>query len=173
MSLLLVRATLWSAILILLSLAALQDVRARIIPNRLVLAVMVVGLLTSLVERPTTLWLSLVLAFSLFIVLGVLAHYDIMGAGDVKMMAALTLTTPPEHITVLLFAIAMAGGALSSAYLVMRHLLTQRPNASATKATAYLRWLRKERSRIATGKSVPYGVAILAGTTAYFVSELY
>jgi len=174
MGLLLVRTALWSAVLILLSLAALQDMRARIIPNRLVLSVAAIGLLAGIIDRPNALWLNFVLAFALLVGLGVLTHYDILGAGDAKMMAAVSLLAPPERIAMLLFAIVMMGGVLSSAYLILHHVLKQRRSTVATsKTTAYTRWLRNERARIVTGESVPYAIAILGGTAAYLVSELH
>lgn len=173
MSLLLVRTALWLAVLVLLSLAALQDVRARIIPNRLVLSVAALGLLAGAIDRPDLLWLNLVLALLLLVGLGALAHYDILGAGDAKMMAALALLVPPEQVATLLFVITMAGGTLSIAYLAMHRALRARHGVAAVaKNTAYVRWLRNERARIVTGRSVPYAVAILAGTAAYFISEL-
>ncbi|AXK82929.1 prepilin peptidase [Pseudolabrys taiwanensis] len=170
MSILLVRAVLWPIVLVLLSVAAVQDVRARIIPNRLVLAVAAVGLVAAAVERPAALWLSLLFAFLLLGGLGVLTHYDVLGAGDAKMIAAVTLMTPPERSAVVLFAIAMAGGVLSLGYLIAYHTLKRR-NAT-TGTTALARWRRNERARIATGQSVPYAVAILGGAVAYYISEI-
>jgi len=170
MSILLVRVGLWPVVLVLLSFAALQDLRARIIPNRLVLSVTAVGLVAAVVERPATLWLGLLCAFLLLLSLGVLSHYDVLGAGDVKMIAAVTLMTPPERIAILLFAIAMAGGVLSLGYLIAYHTLKRR-NAT-TGTTALARWRRNERARIATGQSVPYAVAILGGAVAYYISEI-
>ncbi len=175
MTLLLIRTALWSVSLTLLSLAALQDLRARIIPNRLVLLVTALGISFGALTRPYTLWISIVMAFVLLLLLGVLSHYDVLGAGDAKLMAAVTLLVPPDRVPVLLFAIALVGGLVSAIYLIMHRVLRRKRRAAATQQTsgAYQRWLRNERARILTGESVPYAVAILGGTLVEFISELH
>lgn len=172
MSFLLIRIGLWSAALALLSLASLRDIRVRLIPNRLVLSVTAIGLLAGALDRPSTLWISFLLAFLLLVILGVLGHYDMLGMGDAKMIAAVTLLAPVDRVAVLLFAIIMAGGLLSAVYLALNRIFKQRRGNRPTN-TAFARWLHRERVRIASGQSVPYGVAIFAGTAAYFINELH
>lgn len=171
MSFLLIRIGLWLVVLILLSLAALRDIRVRLIPNRLVLTVAAIGLMAGAIERPATLWMSFLLAFVLLVILGALGHYNVLGAGDAKMIAAITLLAPIDRVPILLFAIVMAGGILSAVYLVMYRTLKRRPS-DKSESTAFTRWLRRERVRIATGQSVPYGVAIAVGAALYFINEL-
>jgi prepilin peptidase CpaA len=177
-SLLLIRAALWSASLILLAMAALQDMRARIIPNRLVLTIAAAGLLLGAVTRPSSLWISLPVAFVLFLGLGVLSHYDYLGAGDAKLIATVTLLAPPDRVAALLLAIALAGSLLGLIYLALHHSLKRMRSPDGSHRTAratsgFGRWLRNERARIIGGQSMPYGVAIVAGTAGYFASELH
>lgn len=172
MSFLLIRIGLWLVVLVLLSLAALRDVRVRLLPNRLVLTVAAIGLLVGAIERPATLWMSLLLAFVLLVILGTLGHYNMLGAGDAKMIAAISLLAPIDRVPILLFAIVMAGGILSAVYLILYRTLKRRPDDKPA-STAFARWLRRERVRVATGQSVPYGVAIAAGAALYFINELH
>lgn len=177
-SLLFIRAALWSASMVLLFMAALQDVRARIIPNRFVLLIAASGLVLGAVTQPSSLWISVIAAFGLLLGLGVLAHYDYLGAGDAKLMSAVTLLAPPDRVAVLLLAIVFAGGLLSLAYLALHHSLKRmrapdRLTRPAPANSAFGRWRRNERARIIVGKSMPYGVAIFIGTAVYFANELH
>lgn len=172
MSILLIRIGLWSVALVLLSFASLRDVRVRLIPNELVLSVTAIGLLAGAVDRPGTLWISFLFAFLLLIVLGTLGHYDVLGMGDAKMIAAVTLLAPLDRVPTLLLAIIMAGGVLSAVYLILNRVLKRRRRDRPAN-TAFARWLHRERVRIASGQSVPYGVAIFAGSAAYFIGELH
>lgn len=174
MSLLLVRSALWSATLLILCYAALQDLRARIIPNRLVVSVAAIGLLLGALTRPHSLWINLVVTPLLLLALGVLSHYDVLGAGDAKLMTGVTLLVPPDHILFLLFAITLFGGAVSAAYLAVYHLLKRRgpPAPVYGRRSAFMRWLHNERARIVHGRSVPYALAIAGGTASYVISEL-
>lgn len=172
MSVLLIRIGLWSAALVFLSFASLRDIKVRLIPNELVVAVAATGLLVGAIERPGTLWISFLFAFLLLVALGTLGHYGMLGMGDAKMIAAVSLLAPVDRVGVLLFAIIMAGGVLSAVYLALNRILRQRRRNRST-STVFAHWLHRERVRIASGQSVPYGVAILVGTAFYFINELH
>lgn len=92
-----------------------------------------------------------------------------LGAGDAKLVAALTLWAGPDHGAFMLLTIIFCGGAIAAAMLVMRrhefvlHWLCARlvparcrseSNASATLSMSV---------GMLGAKSVPYGVAIAAG----------
>lgn len=168
-------SALMTASLIVLALAALQDLRARIVPNRMVVAIAVLGLLLGAVTRPASLWINVLAALLVFLALGVLAHFDILGAGDAKLMAAVTLLVPPEDIVLLLLVISLIGGVISGAYLVLHHRLKRRRAQNISlrnRRSAFARWWRNERARIVDGRSVPYALAISSGTATYVVTEL-
>jgi hypothetical protein len=94
------------------------------------------------------------------------------------LIATVTLLAPPERVAALVLAIALAGSLLGLIYLAL-HLSLKRmrsPDGSHRTARAtsgFGRWLRNERARIIGGQSMPYGVAIVAGTAGYFASELH
>ena len=118
MSLLLVRVTLWVAVLLVLVATAGIDLRRRIIPNELVALVAVGGVALNGLLRPGSILLSLLFCLVVLLALLVFAHFNVLGAGDAKLIAAATLLVPPERIGLLLLAIALAGGLLSGVYLV-------------------------------------------------------
>jgi prepilin peptidase CpaA len=164
------------------SLAALvascgSDLKSRIIPNEFVLAVAVSGLALGLCVRPSQLPLSVCAAAGVLIGLGVLSHNNLIGGGDVKLVAAVTLLLPPDRIWVLLYAIALAGGALSCAYLaagiVLKKTFAGNPDAHlAWHQNGFGLWVREERERIASGRSVPYALAIFGGFAVCFKNEI-
>jgi prepilin peptidase CpaA len=146
MSLLLARAVLWVAVLAVLIIAAGIDLRRRIIPNKLVALVAAGGVIVGVLSRPSSILPSLLFGLIVLLALLVCAHFDVLGAGDAKLIAAATLMVPPEHVALLLIAIAVAGGVLSGVYLAAFRSL---------KAT------------------VPYALAVLGGVSFYVASELY
>ncbi|MGZ8496213.1 MAG: A24 family peptidase, partial [Candidatus Binatia bacterium] len=169
MSLYLIRVGLWAIAIVLLFAAAGIDLRERIIPNRLVALVAANGLLLGLVSRPEWIWISLLAAVAVFVGLGFLAHFRLIGGGDVKLISAVTLLVPPELIGLLLLSIALVGGVISCGYLAAYYVFKrQRAHKMKRAATAYRlgkfpQLLRSERARILTATSVPYGAAVLGG----------
>ncbi len=165
-----------------LSLAALLgsaaiDLRSRIIPNEFVVLIAICGLALCLTQWPGQTWISLLAAAGIFLALGVLSHSDLIGGGDVKLVAAVTLLVPPSHIGLLLIAIALAGGLLSSVYLAGGFLLRSIPlmqggALQTTRRNGLQKWLAGEAARIASGKSVPYALAVLGGVIGYLAREL-
>lgn len=125
------------ALTILLVLAALSDLRNRRIGNRLCLTIALLAVPYWLVTEPThpfrlPIQIGLALIVGLVLLLPFIAN--LLGGGDVKLMAALALWLPPENLITALLVVSIAGGVLGVAMLLLaRH------------------W---------TEKSVPYGVAI-------------
>jgi prepilin peptidase CpaA len=178
MSLYLIRIGLWATAIVLLVAAARVDLRERIIPNRLVALIGASGLLLGLVSRPEWIWISLLAAIVVFVGLGFLAHFRLIGGGDVKLISAVTLLVPPERIGLLLLAISLVGGVISGCYLAAYYVFT-RPHLNKMKhvATVYRfgkiqRLFQSERARILTATSVPYGAAVLGGFAFVTVSEI-
>lgn len=129
---------------LMLAYAAFGDIKARTIPNWLVIAIAA--------SAPAMWWLSGMalwpgMAIQLAVALGFLALFAVffalnaMGGGDVKLIAALALWFPALVFTRLLMVMAIAGGILTLAM-----------------------WLREKLRKSNTPIEVPYGVAIsLAG----------
>lgn len=178
MSLYLIRIGLWAIAIVLLVAAARFDLRERIIPNRLVALIAATGLLLRLLSRPEWIWISLLAAVAVFVGLGFLAHFRLIGGGDVKLISAVMLLVPPERIGLLLLAISLVGGVISSGYLAAYYIFT-RPQTHKMKRATAAAWFSKlphlfqsERARVLTATSVPYGVAVLGGVAVVTVSEI-
>ena len=177
MSVSLIQALPWTASLLALAGSAAADLRARIIPNEFALLIAVCGLAMALRSGAAQLWLPVLAALCVFSVLGILAHDNAIGGGDVKLIAAACLLVPPDSIPALLIEIALAGGVLSCLYLAGGLLLRRQPAlyrrpAGAAQASAFHKWLRREGSRIARGYPVPYALAVLGGVTIHLMREL-
>ena len=179
MSLLLIREMLWAAVLAVLVVAAGIDLKRRIIPNESVALVAAGGVALSVLSRPGSTWLSLLFSLAVLLALLVAAHFDVLGGGDAKLIAAATLLVPPEGIVLLLGAIALAGGLLSGVYLALYHG-TKGPRLAKRYAVrgirpsigAFATFRRNEYARMRAGRSVPYALAVLAGVAFYLASEI-
>ncbi len=132
------------ALVALLLVAALSDLRRRRIGNRLCLTIALLALPYWLVAEPThpfRLLIQIGLALGVCLVLFLPFVANLLGGGDVKLMAALALWLPPEALINALLVVSIAGGVLGLIMLFFAR-----------------RW---------TEKSVPYGVAIaIAGVLA-------
>lgn len=145
--------------LIALLAAALHDIAARTIPNRIALGIAALGLLQRILAGELG-W-GLVAAGAVFI-LGILAwRYGVMGGGDVKLLAACALLASPWLVPDMILAIALAGGVLALGYILMRRLV--RAPAGPRPDGVLRRLLRAEAWRISRGGPLPYGVAIFGG----------
>jgi prepilin peptidase CpaA len=162
--------------LIMLGLAALKDLRERRIPNRLTGGLAALYPVYVLVSPIPVAWpAALGLALVVFVIgLGLFAR-ELMGGGDVKLIAALTLWAGPEQFVSFMLVTALAGGALSLftlwyrrwGVLIEAHLaaLGLVPAGSRTPA---LPDAPSEKSA-ALSASLPYGVAIAAGGIAIII----
>jgi prepilin peptidase CpaA len=126
----------------LLLVAAVTDLRARIIPNMLNLAIAMLA--------PAFWWasgiafwpdvpLQLGLGIAVFAAFTLLFALGMMGGGDVKMLGALALWFPWQMLMAILFAMAMIGG-LVTLVTIVHHRMTRQPGPP----------------------EVPYGIAISA-----------
>lgn len=173
-------AVLWATALAALLASAWTDLKIRIIPNELAGLVAICGLCLGLIFRPEQIWISLPAALLVLFGLGVLAHYNLMGGGDVKLISAATLLVPPAHIGQLLLFIALSGGLLSCAYIFARHALKRSGSAASSGSDAEAGgssddgegWFSHECARIAAGGPMPYALAILGGVAATIAGEL-
>ncbi len=174
---LIVRTALWVATLFVLAVSAGTDVRHQIVPNKAVIFVAAAGLGLSLVSRPESTWVSLLVSVVVLCGLGILAHSDFLGGGDAKLIAAVTLLVPPDRIEVLLLAIALAGGVLSAIYLVTYRALkpARLPQGKAPQLQGHRAdQLRQgERALFVADNSLPYGLAVFGGVSVYVASEFY
>ncbi len=173
----LIQALPWTASLLALAGSAVTDLRKRIIPDEFSTLIAVCGLVMALRFGAGQAGIAVLAALCVFLFLGVLAHYNTIGGGDVKLIAATCLLVQPDRIPLLLAEIALAGGVLSGAYLAGGWLFrrwprTRREPADAGQPGAFRKWLRRERSRMAKGYPVPYALAVLGGVAVHLIREL-
>ncbi len=159
----------WRALLtILLLTACVTDVRARRIPNALVLAVVGAALVRAslitwtpasdagLASGPGDAALGALAGLALWLPLYVAGAF---GAGDVKLFAAAAAWLGPAAVPSATLYAALAGGVLGLAWFGARGVATHVP-ALAARALPVLRPSADGMSR------VPYGVAIVVGVLA-------
>jgi prepilin peptidase CpaA len=152
-----------------LFIAIVTDLACRIIPNRLTVVILFcsVGLRLESGFRP--LLASLICAAAILAALGLLASYDLIGWGDAKLIAAISTAVPADRVIPLLFAITLAGGVLSGAYLAARYALRRAvPTCTLVEPQAgrllgLRRLVNREGTRILANEPMPYALAILGG----------
>ena len=144
----------------LLAAAAVSDVKARRIPNRLVIVIAATGLLYTLLQTPTPgaigrALLAGLIGFALWIPFYALR---MLGAGDVKLFAAAGLWLAPTQVLWAAVGAAILGGVLSLVGMVAGYGsgLTILRLAHAIRQPDTL---MSPSGRIA-GKTLPYGVAM-------------
>lgn len=151
--------------ILLLLAAAMSDITARVVPNRLSAALGVFGLCTQAQQRSIP--LALLAAGIVFFIAFGCWRRGLMGGGDVKLLGAVSLLVRPASVPFLMLAIALAGGVLGVCYWAMSHLFRWPPPSRSR--TLLVRILRVEHYRIRRGFSLPYAAAIAAGT-AYVIT---
>jgi prepilin peptidase CpaA len=169
---------LWRALLTaLLAAACASDLRARRIPNRLVLAVLALGLARGafvwaagapaappLAAGPASALAGVAVGLAAWLPLYALG---VLGAGDVKLFAAAAAWVGPHGVLPASTAAALAGGALGLAYFA-RNFVASR--AAALPALAHAAGALGGPAGGAPGgrgeTRVPYGLAIAAGVLA-------
>lgn len=143
---------------LLLAVAAATDIHGFKIPNwvsaALLLLFIPVGILLPLEAH----WLSHVgAALSVLAVGIVLFLLGWLGAGDVKLMAAVALWAGFGLLAQFIVAVALVGGAFALALLVLRFALARLPAVRATPDGGSLPRV------LVSGERVPYGVAVAGG----------
>ena len=107
--------------------------------------------------------LSLLLASAVFAVLYLLWRFEVLGGGDVKLLAACALLVPAGAVAALLAAVTLSGGILAGAYLILRTAAPQPLPQVILPRWSLRRLCRVEAWRIRRGGPLPYACAISAG----------
>jgi prepilin peptidase CpaA len=140
------------ALCALLIAAAITDMRARIISNRLNLAVALLAPLWWLacgLDAWPGMATQLLLGAIVFVLFAALFALGMMGGGDVKLLGALALWFPWQALLALVMLMAVLGGAVTLVVLI-HHRIAKKPGQP----------------------EIPYGVAIsLAGL--WVIGERY
>ena len=147
---------------VLLLTAAVTDVWKFIIPNLVCLALVVLFLALAAAQPFPVDWWSHLGAMAAFFVVGLLLYrFKGLGAGDVKLITALCLWAGFSDLLLLLLAVALAGGALSVALIVIRHLIFSLAVVGGASGQVTLPKV------LLKGSPVPYGLGIAAGGIWY------
>jgi prepilin peptidase CpaA len=179
--------TVLASLLALLGLAALTDLRERRIPNWLTIGIAALYPVYVLVSPTSVAWLGALGAAAAVFMLGILLFArQLIGGGDVKLIAAVTLWAGVDQLALFALVTSLAGGALALGSLWYRrwhgligaHMAAlgwnlapaggTRPTSSACSEAA------EAASSTSTGHAsitLPYGIAIAAGGLAV-VAEL-
>jgi len=142
--------------------AAVSDALWFRIPNAIplvILALFPLAAVTGSQGLETALW-SLLVAGGVFAVGFLLFWRGALGGGDVKLLSALSLWAGPQYILSLVLVIAVAGGVLALAAILVRR------NPFLSLATLNLRMALGLSATAETGKNggtLPYGIAIAFG----------
>jgi prepilin peptidase CpaA len=161
----------FAGFLTLLGLAAITDIRERRIPNKLTGALAALYPVYVLVSPTPVAWLAaLGLAAAVFVVgLGLFAR-ELIGGGDVKLLAALSLWAGPEQFVWFMLVTTLAGGALSLISLWYRRwgglvvaYLATRGLVPASGRASVLPHAPAGGDTHDRSTTLPYGVAIAAG----------
>lgn len=141
-----------AALAAMLLVAAIGDLKSRIIPNRLNAAIALTAIpfwwLTGLSPWPD-MAVQVAVAAGVFFLFALAFRIGAMGGGDVKMVAAVALWLPPLAVLKLLVVMSLAGGVITLAMLARQRI-------------------GKSRAQL----EIPYGVAIAFGGF-WVLSERY
>ena len=173
-----------ASLLALLALAALTDLRERRIPNWLNVGVAGMYPVYVLISPTSVAWLGALGAAAAVFMLGlVLFARQLIGGGDVKLIAAVTLWAGIDQLTLFALVTSLAGGALALASLWYRrwhglisaHMAALGWNPATAGSTRPIDSARSEAaSSTSTDQAaitLPYGIAIAAGGLAV-IAEL-
>lgn len=149
----------------LLAAACVTDARERRIPNRLVLVLLVLGLVSAIAAAPTAgglgrALLAGALGFAIWIPF---YAFRMLGAGDVKFFAAAAVWLAPAQVVHAALYTAVAGAVLSVLWLVLEYGpaygLARAVFVYDAPATA------AAQSRVAgpPRRHIPYGIAMAIG----------
>jgi len=163
-------------LIVLVLTAAIYDFCCRRIPNWLNLAGILLGVALNTIlfalHGFMLATLGLLLALALYIPLYLLRA---MGAGDVKLMAAIGSLVGPQNWIVVFLCSALAGGVLAVAVAINKGRL-QPTLVSVTLLAGELIQLRRPADQYETfdvrssrSMRLPHGLAIAAGSLAFLV----
>lgn len=157
---------------VLLTLAAVIDFRQRRIPNALSFGGMAAGLLLGLaqggVSGLSNSLLGLLTGGALFLPFYLARG---MGAGDVKLMAAVGAFLGPWHTLLATITVALVGGVIAAWAAFQQGRLRQalRDTAGVVFRVKPLKTL----DRSSREEAIPYGLAIASGVLLYLLLVVY
>lgn len=169
----------------LLVIGALIDIESRRLPNWLTSAVAVLyGLFVVVSPTPIAWTTGFAVASLVFAVGFVCFAFQLIGGGDVKLLAGLSLWAGADHIVLFLIATSLAGGLLAAAMVIFRYRAESAPVLYLLCFSSLIAKKFARMDAVAGGSSstpltdaqpdisLPYGVAIAAGGFAIIYALL-
>lgn len=166
------------ALTTLLLLAVWKDIVRRQIPNSLVLWGVITALLLSMTPRGMGLLSAMVGGMAGFLVFFTLYLFKMVGAGDVKLIAAVGLLIGWPDILNVCMSILLTGGLLSMAWAIgssrSKEVLKNLQNGLANLISAgqLPQWGQPLMSQVSRER-VPYALAVGMGTAAHISMAWY
>ena len=169
-----------AGLLTMLMLAAITDLRERRIPNWLTAGVALLYPLYALVSPVPLPWLAAAgIALGMFALGALLFAKALIGGGDVKLIAAVSLWAGPELLPLFGLVTTLAGGGLALAVLAHRRaqnlmpgLFVRWPVLAGVRAATTTTSDPTATAPSPTTATLPYGVAIAAGGVAIIIELL-
>jgi prepilin peptidase CpaA len=162
----------WWPTLAVVGVATLTDLRSRRIPNWLVLPFLVAGVAVSaLLHGWHGVWLSLAgmaLAFGTF---GVLFLMGGMGAGDVKLCAAIGAWIGPSQLVIALVITGLAGGVMALGWAVWGGFLKDLFAGTGNLVFGWRKHPTPGDPQLQLSRRLPYAPAIAIGTVISFFAR--
>jgi prepilin peptidase CpaA len=144
--------------------AALKDISAYRIPNMVCLGIVALFPAHMLVSPPPADWFgSLAAGGAVFLVGFALFARGLLGAGDVKLLAATALWAGKSLILSELAVMALAGGVMASGVMLVQIVRRYRAVGLIGVLLPQMAVAGKTENRSAAQPKLPYGVAIGAG----------
>ncbi len=157
------------ALVVMLSVAVVTDLRSRRIPNSVTVSGLAVGLLLASLQVGGVPLAALAGAGLAFVLALPLVALGALGGGDVKLLTAVGAFVGPGGLLSVALYGALAGGALAIAGAIRRGALMP-VLANSLRLLVYLVTLGRHGERLGLdtpgAHAVPYGVAIAAGALA-------
>ncbi len=147
----------------LLAFAALHDIGFRTVPNRISLALLVLGVVLRLLQNDLALGLGC--GAAVFAVTYFFWFRGWMGGADVKLLGSAAVLVAPAMVPTLVIGTSLAGGVLALFYVLGSRLVPQPRPAFAGGFGAGLvrRAARCALRRLRRRGPLPYAAAIAAG----------
>ena len=162
----------WWPTLAVVGVATLTDLRSRRIPNWLVLPFLVAGVAVSaLLHGWHGAWLSLAgmaLALGTF---GILFLMGGMGAGDVKLCAAIGAWIGPSQLLIALVITGLAGGVMALAWAVWGGFLKELFAGTGNLVFGCRKSGNPGDPKLQLSRRLPYAPAIAIGTVISFFAR--
>lgn len=166
------------ALTALLSLAIWKDIARRQIPNTLVLWGVITALVLSMTPRGLGLASALVGGLAGFLVFFILYLFNMVGAGDVKLIAAVGMFIGWPDILNVCMAILIVGGVLAMAWAIgtsrSKEVLTNIHNGLRNLiSTGQFPQIGQPLMRQVSRERMPYALAVGIGTAVHFSMAWY